>query len=376
MLSWRGQLLLWSSIAAVPATQTCLALWLAGAEQPTWWRIFLYHLPLWWFWMALTPVIAALARRFPVDRRGGAMAFAVHLPASLVAVVLHLALEAAWATVAVPSLAIAGPFEEQMRVGARSSMVILNLLAYWAVLAVVSTADVYRRLVDRELENSELRFRLIQARIRALKAQLHPHFMFNALNAVSALVIREDGKSAVRMLDQLAELVRLALTDSADEIRLGDDVSLAENYLAIERVRFDDRLRVRIDVDPRVRDALVPHMLLQPVVENVIRHGIGPKAKGGTIEVHARRDADRVRIEVSDDGVGLAEGSQPFKRRADGGVGLSNTQDRLRQLYGDDFRLELDGRTGGGTRVTFDLPLRLAGEASLIAGDTEPAGAT
>ncbi|MEO1087677.1 MAG: hypothetical protein AAFY88_25880, partial [Acidobacteriota bacterium] len=173
VLGWRGQLLLWSSIAAVPATQTCLAQWLNGADHPAGWRIFLYHLPLWWFWMALTPGITALARRFPIDRRGGLMALAVHLPASLLAVVLHLALEALWAPVAVPPLAIDGPFDEQIRVGARSSMVILNLLAYWAVLAVVSTRDVYRRLVDRELENSQLRFRLIQARIRALKAQLH-----------------------------------------------------------------------------------------------------------------------------------------------------------------------------------------------------------
>ena len=362
---------MWSSIAAIPATQTCLAHWLAGTDHPSWWRIFAYHLPLWWFWMLMTPGITALARRFPIDRSGG-VAFAVHLPASLLVVGLHLVLEALWASMVVPSMAAPGSFDEQLMTGLRSPMVLLNMLAYWALLAVVSARDVYRRLLDRELENSELRFRLIQARIRALKAQLHPHFMFNALNAVSTLVIRQDGASALHMLGQLAALVRQTLRDSADEIRLGDDVSLAENYLAIERVRFQDRLNVKVELDPRVQDALVPHLLLQPVVENALRHGIAPKARGGTIEVHARREGDRVFIEVSDDGVGLSDVSQPFQRRADGGVGLSNTRDRLRQLYGDDFRLDIEGRTGQGTRVTFDLPFRLADEAPARSRHAEP----
>ena len=225
---WQGQLLLWSSIAAIPATQTCLAQWLSDTGDPSWWRIFAYHLPLWWFWLLMTPGITALARRFPIDR-SRAMALGVHLPASLLAVGLHLVLQALWASIVVPSMAAPGPFGQQLVAGLRSPMVLLNVLAYWSLLAVVSARDVYRRLLDRELENSELRFRLIQARIRALKAQLHPHFMFNALNAVSTLVIRKDGGSALRMLEQLAALVRQTLGDSADEIRLGDDVSLAEN---------------------------------------------------------------------------------------------------------------------------------------------------
>ena len=155
----------------------------------------------------------------------------------------------------------------------------------------------------------------------------------------------------------------MTLSDSGQEIALADDVALAEKYLSIEQVRFEDRLRFTVDVDPQAARALVPQLLLQPVVENAVRHGISPKAEGGHIEISAslHRDSlhgDRVRIEVADDGAGLPGRRPSIRRRSDGGIGLSNTRDRLQHLYGDDFGFELSGAPGEGTRVFFDLPFR------------------
>ncbi len=355
---WRLQLSLWTLVATIPTTQDWLYGLLSDGPNLPWWRLWLYHLPLWWLWLPLTPAIQALAHRFPVTRRRGFFALTVHLPAGFVLATAHLALSWLWWRAVGPTQTADGAFTESMIGLLRSSALQTDLFAYWAVLAVVSSQEVYREVLSREEENSRLRYRLAQARIRALKTQLQPHFMFNALNAVSTLVIRKDGSSAGRMLGQLAEFVRLTLSDSGQEIALADDVALAEKYLSIEQVRFEDRLRFTVEVDPEAARALVPQLLLQPVVENAVRHGISPKAEGGHIEIRASRHEDRIRIEVSDDGAGLPGARPSIRRRTDGGIGLSNTRDRLQHLYGDDFGFELSGARGEGTRVFFDLPFR------------------
>ena len=197
---WRLQLALWTLVATIPTTQGWLYGLLSEGPAIPWWRLWLYHLPLWWLWLPLTPAIQALARRFPVTRRRGFFALTVHLPASLVLAIAHLALSWLWWRAVGPTQTAGASFAESMIGLLRSSPLQTDLFAYWAVLAVVSSQEVYREVLNREVENSRLRYRLAQARIRALKTQLHPHFMFNALNAVSTLVIRKDGSSAARML--------------------------------------------------------------------------------------------------------------------------------------------------------------------------------
>ena len=367
---WQTQLLLWTLVATIPTTQGWLQGLYTGDAGPPWWRLWLYHLPLWWLWLPLTPLIQALGRRFPMTERGGLFALMVHFPVSLVLATAHLALGLLWWRVVGP----AGTGTEDFGAGLahllRGADLQMDLFAYWAVLGVVRAQDVYHQIIDREVENSRLRYRLAQARIRALKTQLHPHFMFNALNAVSTLVIRKDGPSAERMLGQLAEFVRLTLSDSGQEIPLADDVALAEKYLSIEQVRFEDRLRFTVEVDADAADALVPQLLLQPVVENAVRHGISPKAKGGHIQIRALRQGKRIHVEVSDDGAGLADARRSIRRRTDGGIGLSNTRDRLQHLYKDDFGFELSGAPGEGTRVFFDLPFRAAADSEESPGVT------
>ena len=350
------QWLLWTFLGCVPALQEVVASVQSFEPEPIW-RAPLYHLPVWWLWLPAAPLIALLGAWFPVLTRRGLYAVLVHLPAGFFFAGAHLGLATLWRH------AVFGGPDPSFADMLRSTGLQMGLFAYWGILGAMTAQRVYGALSQRRMENSLLRYRLVQARIRALKTQLQPHFMFNALNAVSMLLIRRDGPGAERMLDQLAEFVRLTLSDAGLETRLADDVALAEKYLSIEQVRFEDRLRFNVHVDPDVAGARVPQLLLQPVVENAVRHGISPKARGGTIEIRAgAHDGElgrRVHIVVSDDGAGLSR-DNAIGRRADGGIGLSNTRDRLQHLYGNDFELSIEGTPDEGTRVRFDLPFRPA----------------
>ena len=227
----------------------------------------------------------------------------------------------------------------------------------WVMVLVVSYAWRYRKEGrERQLEASRLEAELAQAQLHALKSQLHPHFLFNSLNAVATLTT-SDPQAARRVVLLLSGLLRRALTDAdAQEVPLAQEIEFARSYLEIEQVRFSNRLSVEIAVDPRVERAMVPHLALQPLVENAVRHGIGPKAEPGTIRIEAGLAPDGVRLAVVDDGVGPSRA-----RRGDGaGVGLANVKARLARLYGDTARLECGARAGGGFVATVVLPVRRA----------------
>jgi LytS/YehU family sensor histidine kinase len=179
--------------------------------------------------------------------------------------------------------------------------------------------------------------------------QLRPHFLFNALNTISAYM-EKDAKTARRMAAHLGDLLRFSLEKSdTQEITLAEELALLEHYLEIQRARFEERLQVKMSIDPQALEALVPSLLLQPLVENSIRHGIAPRASGGTIEVHARQENGKLHLQVCDNGVGLQEGWQHR-------VGLSNTNAMLAQLYNGEHELEIRNRPEGGVAVEIVLP--------------------
>jgi LytS/YehU family sensor histidine kinase len=235
-----------------------------------------------------------------------------------------------------------------------------NVVAY-AVVALAWHAATYSSdLRERELRAAQLESELTRSRLQLLKSQLQPHFLFNTLNTVSGLM-RDDVRGARVMLSRLAELLRTALDRfDAQEVPLSEELELVQQYLDIQAVRFGDRLTVRLDVDDAAADALVPSFLLQPVVENAIRHGVEAQTERGEIAIAARvggtAERERLLIEVRDNGPGL-RGGAPRGDRA--GVGLENTRARLRQLYGDAQRLTLADAPGGGTSVVIELPLRV-----------------
>jgi hypothetical protein len=208
-----------------------------------------------------------------------------------------------------------------------------------------------QRFAEAARESEELQGRLDQARLHALRLQLQPHFLFNTLNTITALVHR-DPPGAERMVTGLSELLRVSLgTAGEQEVRLDRELEVLRHYLDIQLVRFSDRLSVRFDVDPAARDGMVPSLLLQPLVENAIKHGITPRVAAGHLQITARRQGEILSMEVADDGVGV-RGPEPLAE----GVGLGNTRARLASLYGTNHRLDAGPQPAGGFRVTIEIP--------------------
>ena len=195
-----------------------------------------------------------------------------------------------------------------------------------------------------------------EARLQALRYQLHPHFLFNALNALSTLIAERRNDEAGRMVGQLAAFLRSTLEGDKAEVPLREEIELARRYLEIEQVRFGERLRTRFDVDPGVLDARVPSLILQPLIENAVRYGIGSREEGGSIAVRASRRGQMLALQVEDDGPGISGARE--------GIGLSNTRARLAELYGERQRCDISATDGSGTRVALELPLSSGREAA------------
>lgn len=231
-----------------------------------------------------------------------------------------------------------------IEVGAFVGWGLLLPLAGWAMVR------------ERELAATRLAEQLAQANLQMLKMQLHPHFLFNTLNAISSLM-HADADAADRMISRLSDLLRMALEkDDRPRARLKSELDFLRRYLDLEQIRFRDRLEVTIDVAPECASALVPRLILQPLVENAIRHGIAMRSAAGRLSIRAERRGDRMILDVADDGPGLPAGREPHL-----GVGLANTLARLEQLYGDDATLELVNAEEGGLIVHLELPFEEPG---------------
>ena len=317
------------------------AVWLAAmshylllvtlGDVPLRWERLGWNLVIFNLWALATPLIARLVRRFPVAGREA-------VPHGLV----HLA-------------------------GALGVSLFIDLIFYTAVAAVLHAFDYRRRYQERELRAAQLEGQLAQAQVQALRMQLNPHFLFNTLHAISSLM-DDDVRRSRRMLVDLSDLLRLSLDSvGQQEVPLEQELAFLDRYLQIEKVRFGDRLTVVMDVDERALDAFVPNLILQPLVENALKHAVAPFAGPGTITIRAARDDappgagnDVLRIEVQDDGPGLAmpehgDGA-PAANAYRGGLGLRNTRERLERLYGASHRLDLRSRPGHGLTVRLLIP--------------------
>lgn len=226
------------------------------------------------------------------------------------------------------------------------------LATYFCLVALGHAIAYWREAEERAISAARLQTRLAEAQLQALQRQLQPHFLFNTLHTISSLM-RSDVEAADVMIDRLSELLRMSLRSTAQEVSVKQEIEILRSYLAIEQTRFRDRLSVAIDVDPGVLDARVPHLLLQPLVENAVRHGIAPRARPGRIDVRVFRHGGQLRLEVQDSGDGLP----PDKLVAmNDGVGLGNTRARLGHLYGTDHRFAFENLTGGGFQVSIGIP--------------------
>jgi LytS/YehU family sensor histidine kinase len=238
-----------------------------------------------------------------------------------------------------------------------SGFFLFDFFVYWAILGVGYAFDYRERYRERESAAAKLKVQLAQAQLESLKMQLHPHFLFNTLHTIANLVRSNQGQQAVSMIAGLSELLRRALDSAAEqEVKLGEELKFIELYLAIQKVRFSDRLTVRMDVSKNTLEALVPNLILQPLVENAVRHGISFNDSAGEIVISTRSTDGMLHIEVSDDGAGLQSG---WRMEESEGIGLANTKERLNHLYGADHRFEVRNGRMGGVAVSISIPFRL-----------------
>ena len=311
-------------------------------------------------WFAATPLILKLARRFPLERHQWLRSFLIHLAVGTGLSFLLLAIWV-WLISAVGLEIGQQPFLQAFRNQLVSSLH-SEILTYWMVIGLCHGLDYYRKYRERELRASQLETRLAQAQLDALKMQLHPHFLFNTLNSISVLMT-EDVKAARRMLSRLSDLLRTSLEKAGrHEVSLKEELEFLNNYLEIEQTRFQDRLAVRMEIEPAALEAQVPNLILQPLVENAIRHGIAPRAEAGLVEIRAARRNGMVQLQVRDNGPGMTASESEKSTK---GIGLSNTRARLKQLYGAAHSFEMHEANGGGLEITIAIPFQNGAARSL-----------
>lgn len=324
-----------------------------------WRHALLLSLTLWWSWGIVTPLILWVDRKIPVSNRQFMLRAMAHLIPSLLVTGLYVyVLGASRAAVGFDEWK--GLLGIGLLIDSLRGLFVWNWLIYWLILGAWQAYHYFDRYITGELRLERLEKNLSEARLNALRMQLEPHFLFNALNTISSQLER-DPKLARAMIEHLGDLLRLSLeSKEKQEVPLAEEMAFLEHYLAIQKIRFGDHLRIETHIDPEVKYASVPFLFVQPLVENAIRHGVSRRGSGGTVIVSAQRAEDRLDIRVLDDGVGLPAG---WTLENSGGVGLSVTRQRVAGLYPDgESCFAVNRRATGGTEVKISFPLRMNGK--------------
>jgi signal transduction histidine kinase len=342
-------LLVWTAVGVVFAMPRF-------ASNAAWWSVLRTSLAEWWAWGVLVPVIIAVDRRLPIAVSSLGTRLAVHIaigiPTTLVYCYVAALLRAAMGVLAWPDAMGLGPLDETLKGG-----FLWSLLVYLLVVGGWQAVQYSQHYLASQLRLERMERNFSEARLNVLRMQLDPHFLFNALNTISSLVVSQP-KLARGMIEQLGDLLRLSLESGRrQQVRFGEELEFLGHYLAIQKMRFGDSLHVIVDVPASTRDLMVPGLILQPLVENAVRHGLSPRPGGGTVWVKASVDAATLYITVEDDGVGL--GDSWTDDRA--GLGLSVTRERIAMLHpAQNASLHIGPREGGGARVRVSIPIHTA----------------
>jgi signal transduction histidine kinase len=309
-----------------------------------------------YLWAILSPLLFRFSRRFPIEFRPfNVRNLVLHFPALISFAGIHQVLHLAILWYITPRLrrqfpALIDCYRAYFWFGFYIDLIIASL-----IVIAVHALLYYQNFRDSELAQSSLKTQLAQAQLRALKMQLHPHFLFNTLHSISSLVLEEPAK-ANSMIARLGDFLRLTIENSDQQlVTLKEETEFLRCYLDIEKVRFGDRLTVTFELEPQTLSAQVPHLILQPLVENTIQHAIAPRATRGLINIEAKRLNSLLRLDVRDNGPGIAANGDSVRTE---GVGLRNVRTRLHQIYGSDFRFELTNAANGGLNVVMEIPFQ------------------
>jgi hypothetical protein len=346
---------LWLGFGLVDATQTVFVMRSEGMHH-AWGMLFLTSVLAWVVWALATPLVMRLGRRFPPVKPGSIVTWLAHLAACAVIGLTF----SAW-TSALDFLLNPYAYPSRSKSFTHlwfsnfSNGILAFLLLYAAVLAVNYVLDSRARLAHQQTETARLNEQLSKAQLDALRRQIEPHFLFNTLNAVTGLVREGRNETAVSMIAELSDFMRRVLSDSnRQEVPLGEEMEFTQRYLEIQKVRFAERLQLSVDVPDELLLAQVPTLILQPIVENAVKHGIAKRAQGGQIHIAAFRSNGALTVRVFNDGPSLPaswETTQP-------GIGISNMRTRLRSLYGDACSLNLENHASGGVEVSVSVPFK------------------
>ena len=351
---WHWIAAIWFAMGLFDATQTVVVMRAQGMRH-AWTELFVTLLLSWLPWALATPVILRLGKRYPPVQVKSFTAWMEHAFAwaliSLISAAWSACLEVLlnpWTPTLAP-----GPLGE-LWLKKINNQLLSSLILYGCVLLFGYMLDSRERLVRQKMEATWLSEQLTKAQLNALRHQIEPHFLFNTLNAIAGQVREGNNDGAVGMIAALSEFLRHLLRDGRQEVPLGEELEFVQKYLDIQKVRFADRLQVKIDVVKELDGARVPSLILQPIVENAVKHGIAKRAQGGAIEISAMRGDGKLTLSVYNDGPSLPVDWEG-KRAA---IGLCNVRERLQSLYGDDSELKMTNEDARGVKVSISVPFR------------------
>jgi sensor histidine kinase YesM len=342
-MNWRGWAMLFGiwTLLAVFFTNQLMLDYFYVRRPISWGQALALTIPEWYLWALLIPPIRKLTNVLHFEKRRWWQTIFVHLVASVLFTYLKLTVQ---------NFIIEQYLTPIYRISIFNLH--LNFLIYWTIVGTIYAFQYYAKYREQELHALQVEAQLAQAQLHTLKAQLHPHFLFNTLHTISALMQR-DVLAADRMLTRLSDLLRWSLDNiGVHRVLLQQELEFIDHYLTIEKTRFNERLEVIQEIDPKTLNAYVPNMILQPLVENAIQHGILPRLTGGKIVICSQQVENRLRIQISDDGIGLPN---DFAE----GIGLTNVRERLQHLYADAHQFSIERRPEGGVCVTLMLPFEV-----------------
>ena len=359
VLKWTVIVGVWAFLGLVYSAPIYLEVRSEGMGHAAW-RVFSWGILIWVAWAPLTPVMIWLARRYSLVEGRLKRNLIFHIPSFVLLSALHSA-------AATKIILTIKPFDNMgdspmtfwpRFLGRFQGSLGADLLVYGAVVGTCYAIDYYRKFREREYIATQLEAQLVQAQLDSLRMQLHPHFLFNTLNGIVGLVRDNKNEAAVNMLVGLSDLLRHALQHSdRQEVELRDELGFIKIYLNIQQMRFSDRLQIDFDVDPATTRLMVPNLILQPLVENALRHGIGQRTDAGSIQIKAIRQGETLVLTVSDNGGGLPG---HWQLKTSSGIGLANTAARLQQLYGENHRFDIHNGDDSGVEVEIVVPARIA----------------
>jgi sensor histidine kinase YesM len=367
----------WTALAVLSAGESAMVYEQLGEPIP-WVKAFFKSISFAYLWALFSFFIMYLGRVYRLERQNLRQSLPVHIAASLILPAIHLAIfvlidqvaiskdishESIFLFQAGENYGILDKYFVYLKINFASGVIL-----YWMILGFINALDFYRKYKAQQVKTSQLESRLARSQLQSLKMQLHPHFLFNTLNAISTL-IHKDPEAADRMLSRLSDLLRITLDQGrSQEVDLKEELEFLSRYLEMEQIRFGDRLSINFAIDPEILDAQVPNLLLQPLVENAIRHGISPHAGPGEIEIRGERQNGMIEIQVRDNGSGLSVYQQAHLQE---GIGLSNTRERLHQLYGSSHAFDLRNSETGGLIARIALPFKKRAENENVSLENE-----